>query len=123
MSVSGFGSAKALAVLSVFPPERFEKFIQLGDADALTVIPGVGKKSAERLLLEMRDKIGVVPEEEIAAMPEGSRLAFQEALEALVQLGYTRIEAHDALKRFPAAEGESGVEEMLQFALKNMDRR
>lgn len=122
MSVSGFGSAKALAVLSVFPPERFEKFIQAGDADALTVIPGVGRKSAERLLLEMRDKIGTVTED-VAAMPEGPRLAFQEALEALVQLGYTRIEAHDALRRFPAGEGEPRVEDMLQFALKNMDRR
>jgi Holliday junction DNA helicase RuvA len=57
MSVSGFGAAKALSVLSIFPPDRFETVVKMGDADTLTMIPGVGRKGAERLLLEMKDKV------------------------------------------------------------------
>lgn len=121
MSVSGFGSAKALSVLSIFSPEGFDDIIGRGDVDALTVIPGVGKKSAQRLLLEMRDKIEPVLEG-VPGMPEGRRLAFLEAVEALTQLGYSRGEAHQALKKYPVDDREAGVEEMLQFALKNMDR-
>ncbi|MBU4193392.1 MAG: Holliday junction branch migration protein RuvA [Actinobacteria bacterium] len=120
MSVSGFGAAKALSVLSIFSPEGFGDIIARGDADALTMIPGVGKKSAQRLLLEMRDKIELAFEE--VGMPEGLRASRREAVEALVQLGYSRGEAHDALKKYPADDGEAGVEEMLQFALKNINR-
>lgn len=120
LSMSGFGASKALAVLSVFSPDVFEEVIRSGDADRLTVIPGVGKKSAQRLLLEMRDKLELAPLD-VSGLPEQRRRPFEEAAEALVQLGYTRSESYDALKKYPAGE-EAGVQEMLQFALKNMDR-
>ncbi len=118
MSVSGFGSQKALAVLSVFSPEGFDAVIQRGDAEALTIIKGVGRKGAERLLLEMKDK--VEPSFEAAEMPPEGLQPVQEAAEALVQLGYSRGEAHEALKKFPFDGREPAVEELLQFALKNM---
>lgn len=118
-SVSGFGAAKALSVLSIFSPEGFEKVIQSGDADALTVIPGVGKKSAQRLLLEMKDKIDLVGGEAVG-LEEGERLVFQEALEALVQLGYSRIEAREAVGKYGFDGSEASVEDVLQFALRHM---
>ena len=121
MTVSGFGSAKALAVLSVFSPEGFDSVVQRGDADALTIIKGVGKKGAERLLLEMRDKIEPSIEE-VGGLPPEGRQPFGEAAEALVQLGYTRVEAHEALKKYPFGGKEAPVEDLLQFALKNMNR-
>lgn len=121
MSVSGFGSQKALAVLSVFSPEGFDAVVQRGDADALTIIKGVGKKGAERLLLEMKDKIEPCAEDVSGLPPEGLG-PFQEAAEALTQLGYTRLEAHEALKKYPFSGKEAAVEELLQFALKNMNR-
>jgi holliday junction DNA helicase RuvA len=121
MTVSGFGSAKALAVLSVFSPEGFDSVVQRGDADALTIIKGVGKKGAERLLLEMRDKIEPSIEE-VGGLPPEGRQPFGEAAEALVQLGYTRAEAHQALKKYPFGGKEAPVEDLLQFALKNMNR-
>lgn len=120
MSVSGFGAAKALSVLSIFSPDGFGEIIARGDVDALTVIPGVGKKSAQRLLLEMRDKIELAFDD--VRMSGGQRTSLKEAVEALVQLGYSRGEAHDALKKYPADDGEAGVEELLQFALKNINR-
>lgn len=121
MTVSGFGSAKALAVLSVFSPEGFDSVVQRGDADALTIIKGVGKKGAERLLLEMRDKIEPSIEE-VGGLPPEGRQPFGEAAEALVQLGYTRAEAHEALKKYPFGGKEAPVEDLLQFALKNMSK-
>ncbi len=121
MTVSGFGSAKALAVLSVFSPEGFDSVVQRGDADALTIIKGVGKKGAERLLLEMRDKIEPSIEE-VGGLPPEGRQPFGEAAEALVQLGYTRAEAHQALKKYPFGGKEAPVEDLLQFALKNMNK-
>lgn len=122
MSLSGFGPQKALAVLSVFSPEGFETVIRDEDADSLTRIPGVGKKSAERLILEMRDKIEEgVPFEIVGATPVRRR-ALEEATEALVALGFSRPEAHESLKGYPAGEGEAKVEEMLQFALKQVGR-
>jgi Holliday junction DNA helicase RuvA len=121
MTVSGFGSAKALAVLSVFSPEGFDAVVQRGDADALTIIKGVGKKGAERLLLEMRDKIEPSVED-VGGLPPEGRQPFAEAAEALVQLGYTRAEAHQALKKYPFGGKEAPVEDLLQFALKNMNR-
>lgn len=121
MSVSGFGSQKALSVLSIFPPDRFEAVVQMGDAAALTLIPGVGKKGAERLLLEMKDKVEPSAED-VSGLPADGRFAFQEAAEALVQLGYTRLEAHDALKKYPFKGEEASVEDLLQFALKQMSK-
>ncbi|HEY5530847.1 MAG TPA: Holliday junction branch migration protein RuvA [Candidatus Anoxymicrobiaceae bacterium] len=121
MSVSGFGSQKALAVLSVFSPEGFDAVVQRGDAEALTIIKGVGKKGAERLLLEMKDKIEPASED-LTALPVEARGPFQEAAEALVQLGYTRLEAHNALSKYSFASGDASIEELLQFALRNMDR-
>jgi Holliday junction DNA helicase RuvA len=118
MSVSGFGAAKALAVLSIFSPEVFDDLIQRGDADRLTVIPGVGRKSAQRLILEMKDKVDAsMPD--VTGLAEGMRRPFEEATEALLQLGYTRAEAYAALKKYPAG-ADARVEDMLQFALKNM---
>lgn len=118
-SVSGFGAQKAISVLSIFPPDRFAEVVRMGDAAALTIIPGVGKKGAERLLLEMKDKFEPM-DAETAGVPEEGAFAFREAAEALVQLGYTRLEAHDALKRFSFDGAEPTVEELLQFALKQM---
>ena len=117
-AVSGFGAAKALSVLSIFPPERFEAVILSGDADALTIIPVVWKKSAERLLLEMKDKFEPVPGEGFAAAA-GESFVFQEAAEALLALDFTRLEAHDLLKKYTRQAGaEPTIEELLQFALK-----
>ncbi len=121
-SVSGFGAQKALSVLSIFPPDRFEAVIRSGDADTLTIIPGVGKKSAERLLLEMKDKVEPSAED-IVGLPADGKMLFEEAAEALVALGFTRLEASDMLKKYPFKSGEEpGIEELLQFALKQRGR-
>lgn len=121
MSVTNVGPRLALSVLSIFSPAGFIKVVNEGDADALTIIPGVGKKSSQRLILEMREKVGMLPDEGISLTPERRR-PFEEAMEALMQLGYSRQEAYHALKKYPFEEEEPRVEDMLQFALKSVDR-
>lgn len=121
MSVTSVGPRLALSVLSIFSPTGFIKVVNEGDADALTIIPGVGKKSSQRLILEMREKVGMLPDEGISLTPERRR-PFEEAMEALMQLGYSRQEAYQALKKYPFEEEEPRVEDMLQFALKSVDR-
>jgi Holliday junction DNA helicase RuvA len=121
MSVTNVGPRLALSVLSIFSPAGFVKVVNEGDADALTIIPGVGKKSSQRLILEMREKVGALPDEGISLTPERRR-PFEEAMEALMNLGYSRQEAYQALKKYPFEEEEPRVEDMLQFALKNVDR-
>jgi Holliday junction DNA helicase RuvA len=121
MSVTNVGPRLALSVLSVFSPAGFIKVVGDGDADALTIIPGVGKKSSQRLILEMREKVGKPLEEVITLTPERRR-PFEEATEALMQLGYSRQEAYQALKNYPFEEEKPRVEDMLQFALKSAHR-
>jgi holliday junction DNA helicase RuvA len=122
MSIKGFGAQKALSVLSIFSPERFESIVSMGDAASLTDIPGVGTKGAERLILEMKDK--VQPSTlDIAGVPDAGKFTVQEAVEALVAMDFTRLEAHDALKKYPFKGEEPTVEELLQFALKELGRR
>ena len=102
MKVSGVGPKLALAVLSGLSISELAGAVQSGEAGRLVKIPGVGKKTAERLLLELRDKIGG------AALPASS--ARGDILDALVALGYSEKEASSALRQIdPAASTEEGI--------------
>lgn len=121
MTVSGFGAGKALSVLSAFSPEEFAGVIGREDADALTIISGVGKKGAMRLILEMKDKVEPGIEGASTFAGEAGR-AFFESIEGLVQLGYSRAEAQAALKDYPVGQKDADAGRMIQFALKKMRR-
>lgn len=88
IKVSGIGAKIALGVLSAMPVREFERCIQHEDAAALVKVPGIGKRTAERLIIEMRDKIDAEPvlvKSTRAAAPADSRT---EAVDALIALGY-----------------------------------
>ena len=121
LSVSGVGPKAALSFLTVMQPSELVLAVLTEDVKALCRAPGVGKKTAQRLVLELRDKFGkleVVPEsllpEAAGAVATGGAKA--EALEALLALGYSRSEAIPALA---GAETEGmSTEELLRLALK-----
>ncbi|OGI64168.1 Holliday junction DNA helicase RuvA [Candidatus Nomurabacteria bacterium RIFCSPLOWO2_01_FULL_41_21] len=94
IGVSGIGPKGALVILSVATIETLKKAISSGDLAYLTKISGIGRKTAEKILLELRDKVG----EET----QGSLQGELDALEALKSLGYSQNEARDALKKIPA---------------------
>ena len=98
LKVSGVGGKMALGVLSGMTAEEFSQAVQIADLAALTRLPGVGKKTAERLVVEMRDKldkVGILPQgggNALAATPTSAG-ADQDAVSALVVLGYRPPEA------------------------------
>lgn len=100
LSVSGVGPKVALAILSGLPPEQVAKVVEAADAAALRAIPGVGRKLAERIVLELKDKIAKLGLGVGSGTPLGSRaVGDDEAHSALVNLGYAAAEARKAIDR------------------------
>ncbi|MDX1457684.1 MAG: Holliday junction branch migration protein RuvA [Marinobacter sp.] len=127
IKVNGVGPKLALAILSGLDADRFIRCVESKDVNALVKLPGVGKKTAERLLIDMADRIGQLEGEFAVAGPRPadavSELAAQpraedEAESALIALGYKPQEAAKAISKV-AQEGLSR-EELIRMALKNM---
>lgn len=127
IAVSGIGPKGALAVLSVLSPDDLRFAVLAEDDKAIAKAPGIGKKSAQRLIIELKDKLsledafawkGETASEEIKA-PAAVQTVKQEAVEALVALGYSATEAMKAVNGTEPTE-ESTVEEVLKAALKQM---
>jgi Holliday junction DNA helicase RuvA len=123
LRVNGVGGKMALAILSAMTAEEFALNVEHGDAAALTRIPGVGKKTAERLLIEMRDRLeglggDTVVTGAVSAASAGS--ADGEAVEALVALGYRPAEAARLVKA--AFEPGMETEAVIRAALKGSSR-
>jgi Holliday junction DNA helicase RuvA len=123
ISVSGVGPKAALSILSQMPPERVALCVASGDYKALTAAPGVGSKLAQRVVLELRDKVtNADAASGIAAQPVVSMGAgnLSEAVSALVVLGYSRSEAAAALVSQPQ---DNPVEELIKAGLKVLAKR
>jgi Holliday junction DNA helicase RuvA len=118
LGVGGIGPKGALAVLGVYTPEAFRKALVTEDLDALTLIPGVGKKTAARMILELREKLAL-PDLEV--VPGGSsRATLVEVKGALLNLGYSAAEARAALERLPDDARDRPVDAVLKLALKEL---
>jgi len=124
LKVSGIGAKIALAVLSGVSTDQFARLVQAGDVVALTKIPGIGKKTAERIVVELRDRLDGVagPGGALPAAVAGAPLdAAGEATVALQQLGYKPAEATRLVQK-AAAEGDSAetiIRKALRAALGN----
>lgn len=125
-SVSGVGPRIALAMLSVMGPDELTTALAVGDTKALTKVPGIGAKSAQRLVLELKDKVGGAPRS--SATPAGATSApaagWQEQVsEALIGLGWNAKQAADAVDKVAAtAPAESDIAAYLRLALRELRR-
>ena len=117
IKISGVGSRTALAILSGMSVADLSQAITLQEAGRLTRIPGIGKKTAERLLLELKGKLGADLFSASAAMAAGDHSG--DILNALLALGYSEKEATIAMKSVPAG---SGVSEGIKLALKALSK-
>jgi Holliday junction DNA helicase RuvA len=121
LRISGIGAKLALTILSGARGEELARYVVEGDAAALTRLPGIGKKTAERIIIELRDKLGDLSMVS-AAGPAGARVAagdaLGEAITALIALGYKAQEA--ARMARGAAQPGMGVEEIIRHALQAM---
>lgn len=130
LRVDGIGPKVALGILSAITPESFRRAVALEDVATLCRLPGIGKKTAQRLLLDLKDKLGSLGPgagEEMAVLaagggsPEGD--AWSDALEALISLGYSRTEAARALDQArPEAGDAPTVERLVRLGLKYLFR-
>ena len=115
LAVSGIGPKVALAVVSGSPAAELRKAIALGDHARFQAIPGIGKKTAERIVLELKEKLGALPEPTLAAV--GDAPSHLVARDALVELGYSVLDAERALAEIdPALPAEERVRLALRGA-------
>lgn len=120
LTISGVGPKMALGILSAVKPDAFYLAVQSRDIKVLTKLPGIGKKTAERLLLELKDKVGPVAAESFGeAVAAGGSGAVAEAIEALASLGYSNSEIMPVIKKIEGAEAKTS-EEILKQALRLM---
>jgi Holliday junction DNA helicase RuvA len=126
MTVSGIGPKSALGILSALPVPDLVSAIQSGDVEKLESVPGIGKKSAGRLVLELKDKLtklhpGLVPAADSTA--PGQDKTFDDALSALTNLGYRAADAREALKRVRKSRpGSPSLQELIRETLKELAR-
>jgi Holliday junction DNA helicase RuvA len=128
LTVSGVGAKAAMAILSAMSIREVASVITFGDATALTRANGVGKKTAERIILELSDKISKLPIAVSSGNVSGQtsdssasgavREAKNEAIEVLLSLGYSRTEAGSAVQNAP--DEVKTAEEYIKFALQNL---
>ena len=125
ITVSGIGPKGALAILSVMDADDLRFAIMSGDAKAISRAPGVGARTAQRLILELKDKLSLEDafEQKLAKndnpVQNKAKGAKNEAIEALVALGYSSSEALKALNGIEITD-DTDVEDILKAALKNM---
>ncbi len=121
ITVSGVGPKMGIAVLSQMDVNRLAAAIATSDVKALTAVKGLGKKTAERIILELREKVGALAKGEApsAGVPVGGDIGNDDAVVALMTLGFTRAESVKAVERARLA-GASTVEEIIMLALKSM---
>lgn len=120
MTVQGIGPRLAVGVLSSFPVMEFYKAVLSKDEKTLTRLPGIGKKTAARIIVELRDRIGL-PKHKLGTIHTRPDM-IGEAAEALMALGYSRQEAEDALSCATRSFDGCDLEALLREALKYLAR-
>jgi len=122
-NVSGIGPKLALAVLSGMSVSNFKTAVVNSDTATISKISGLGKKTAERVVLELKDKLGVAAAWEAATAahaPTPEQEQANEAVLALIALGYKQVDAHKAVRDLQAQGQAKSAEELVKLALKKM---
>ncbi len=116
LGVSGIGPKVALTILATLTPDALRRAVAAEDADALTLVPGIGKRSAQKLMLELRPKLDM-PD---ADLPTSGGAGPGEVRDALEGLGYRPAEISEAMRELPL---DIPVEDLLRLALKQLGRQ
>jgi Holliday junction DNA helicase RuvA len=126
LSVSGIGPKSALGILSALPVSDLVSAIQSADVEKLEAVPGIGKKTAGRLVLELKDKLvklhpALLPATDTVTKTKDD--TFDDALSALTNLGYRASDAKEALKAVQrSGSGPMTLQELIRESLKNLAR-
>ena len=120
IKISGVGAKLAITILSGTNVTGFIQSVVNEDIDALVHLPGIGKKTAERLVVEMKDKISEISDEQHNLQDSGVNSAVAEAINALVNLGYKTKDAKNILHKIDSEE--LSVEDLIRQALKSLNK-
>ena len=120
IKISGVGAKLAITILSGTNVTGFIQSVVNEDIDALVHLPGIGKKTAERLVVEMKDKISEISDEQQNLQDSGINSAVAEAINALVNLGYKTKDAKNILDKIDSEE--LSVEDLIRQALKSINK-
>jgi Holliday junction DNA helicase RuvA len=118
LGVTGIGPRVALTVLSGIPPVELIEALRKQDVRRLVAVPGVGKKTAERMVLELADRVEALPGEAPAREP--AAVAFEDVVSALVNLGYRKSEAEKAVDATAREASPEEFSEFLRLALRRL---
>jgi Holliday junction DNA helicase RuvA len=126
LTVTGIGPKTALSLIGHLTPAELNKAIQAGNIASISRVPGIGKKTSERLIMEMKDKLPSFlskefPDFATTTLTDPQALKIQDAMSALINLGYNQSTAQKAIKNVINDRGESiGLSELITFALKHV---
>ncbi len=123
IGISGIGPRSAMGILSGASIAEFKKRIIAGDVKSLTVIPGIGPKTAKRIIVELKEKFVTEKDDDISMLFDAEKVPdeMNDAIQALQSLGYSRAQAHKAMKKLEKSGDLTGnLEELLKKALKKM---
>ncbi|MCK5881083.1 MAG: Holliday junction branch migration protein RuvA [Sinobacterium sp.] len=124
IKVNGIGPKLGLTILSSIEADRFVHCVHEQDVQALTKVPGIGKKTAERLLVEMKDKLNDWYIDVDAVLPgfkNSDNSSMSEAESALIALGYKPTEAHKMAVKASTQDGANSAEELIRLALRSLN--
>jgi Holliday junction DNA helicase RuvA len=121
ISVSGVGASTARMMLSGLKPDDIIKAIVQGNTKQLESVKGIGRKTAERLIVELRDKLGKISVENVMAETQGYASTERDAVNALIGLGITKPMAEAAVKKVSQSAKETlSLEDIIKQSLKNL---
>ncbi|MEA3443540.1 MAG: Holliday junction branch migration protein RuvA [Bacteroidota bacterium] len=119
ISVSGIGPNTARMILSSMSPDETKNAILSGDVDLLKSVKGIGAKTAQRIIIDLKDKIGKA-DEHIEIFTDASNTIKEEALSALIMLGFGKAAVEKALAKIIKQEKDLSVEQLIKRALKQL---
>lgn len=119
ISVSGVGPNTARMILSSLAPSELESVIATSNVGALKGVKGIGAKTAQRIIVDLKDKIKAPSDSLVIQMP-GSNETYEEALAALVMLGFPQQASQKVLKKLISEKADISVEDAIKYALKMM---
>lgn len=123
LSVSGIGPKASLKIISSFPIDKLVAAIASGDADLITSVPGIGAKTAQKLVIELKEKIAkayAIKPSEMAVGIKGDAPIVSDAISALIALGYSPKEARNTILQSGIDLSSQSVEDIVKQALKNL---
>ena len=119
ISISGIGPKLALSLLSGIETTNLKEAIEIGDVPRIVAIPGIGRKTAERLILELKSKVGDVIADGEQTVHRGLK---QEAVSALTTLGYNHAIAEKAVRQVLSSSNNHSLEEVIKDALGELNK-